>query len=224
MMRRFLVFAVVCVVVLATGAVQAAPIFWVSDEPADTTPSNVDRTGANAALPLSTGRLNIFANTDIRLSGVSLNLLSTGDGIRFTGAQLMNPSNRWAIPGSPTVSDSSVMSLSGGAIPNVVGGGIGPGAPGTDTGPGVLFATVDYATNALGTSNLQLQVGDLVIADWEGNNPMVAFGTGPANIPGGVPGGSGPVGVINVIIPEPATMSLVGLAMVGLLGLARRRK
>jgi hypothetical protein len=87
MMRRFLVFAVVGAVVLATVAVQAAPIFWVSDEPADTSPSNVDA----RVQPGATGKLNIFANTDVRLSGASLDLVETGGGIRFTGAQLMNP-------------------------------------------------------------------------------------------------------------------------------------
>jgi hypothetical protein len=221
MMRRFLIFAVVCAVVLATAAVQAAPIFWVSQDTAQTSPSNVSAT----VNPGATGKLNIFANTDVRLSGVSLDLVETGGGIRFTGAELLNPSNRWAIAGSPTVNASSVLSLSGGAIPNVVGGGIGPGSPGTDAQPGVLFATVDYAANQGGTSALQLKVGDLVIADWDGNNPMVGFGTGPANIPGGVPGGAGGVGSISVVIvPEPATLSLIGLAMVGLLGLVRRRK
>ena len=72
-------------------------------------------------------------------------------------------------------------------------------------------------------SNLQLRVGELVIADWEGNNPLVGFGAGPANIPGGVPGGAGPVGIIQGL-PEPATLSLIGLAIVGLLGFGRRRK
>jgi hypothetical protein len=221
MMRRILGFAVVCVVVLATAAVQAAPIFWVARDPASTSPANLD----SAVLPGSTGTLNIFANTDVRLSGVSLDLVETGGGIKFTGATLLNPSNRWAIPGTPTIQDSQVLSLSGGAIPGVVGGGIGPGAPGTDALPGVLFATVNYTANSQGTSNLSLRVGDLVIADWDAQNPNVGFGTGPPNIPGGVPGGMGPVGQIRVIaIPEPATLSLVGLAIVGVLGLARRRK
>jgi PEP-CTERM motif len=216
MMRRFLVCAVVCAVVLAAAAVQAAPIFWVSEDALATSPSNI----FTRIYPGATGKLNVFANTDVRLSGVSLDLVETGGFIRFTGAQLVNPNNRWPIPGLPTVSDSSVLSLSGGAIPNVVGGGIGPGSP--DPGPGILFATVDYAAELhSGVSHLQLRVGDLVIADWEGNNPMVAFGEGPANIPGGVPGGAGPVGII-LYIPEPATLSLIGLAIVGLLVLGRR--
>jgi hypothetical protein len=220
MMRRISAFAVVCVVVLATAAVQAAPIFWISQDSASTAPSNVDlQANAGAA-----GVLNIFASTDVRLSGVSLDVVERGGGIKFTGATLMNPSNRWAIAGTPTVTDAEVMSLSGGAIPNVVGGGIGPGAPGADGQNPVLFATVNYTANNQGTSNLFLQVGDLVIADWDGNNPNVAFGTGQPTTPGGTPGGEGPVGQIRVgVIPEPATMSLVGLAIVGLLGLARRR-
>ncbi|HEY3391533.1 MAG TPA: PEP-CTERM sorting domain-containing protein [Lacipirellulaceae bacterium] len=174
--------------ILLAGAVfkivplQAAPVFWV--------------TGLG---PDSAGTLDIWAQSDIRLSGVSLDLIEVGGTIKFTGATVHNPNNRWAFIATPTISDSVVARIDGGAIPNVVGGGIGPGSP--DPGPSVLFATVDYmATGRQGDDQfLFLRVGGNVIADWVGNSPPVAFGDGPANVPGGVPGGFGPVGTCNLV-------------------------
>jgi hypothetical protein len=145
------------------------------------------------------GQLYLWANTDVRLSGISLELTETGGGVKFTGAEWLNPNNRWVITETPAATNSLVTALGGGAIPGVAGGGIGPDSPGTDAGPNVLLGSVNYMALAGGTSQLALKVGGLTIADWAGNAPVVKFGVpGAPDVPGGVAGGSGAVGAIQV--------------------------
>jgi hypothetical protein len=315
MMRRISVFAVVLALSFAAATVQAAPMFWLSAEPTDTTVGNIGAT----VTPSTAGTINIFANSDVRLAGISLDLMATGTGIRFTGVTIPNPNQRWAFTSTPTVADSQILSIEGAAIPGLVGGGVGTGAP--DAGPGILFATVEYMSNASGRSDLQLGIGGNRIADWTGAFPMVALGEGPADIDGSnvdaaraagfISAGGGPEPLVaadaalgdtaaaiinhmftatggtapltwgnlqstgpgtpvvaatlsptgqfqwhtegsvrpamyswtatvtdsanpaltdtatltlNLIVPEPATMSLIGIAMVGLVGLFARRR
>jgi hypothetical protein len=143
--------------------------------------------------------LFLWCNTDVRLSGIDLELTETGGGIKFTGAEWLNPSSRWLLVGAPAVTDSAVTLLQGGAIPGVSGGGIGPGSPGTDAGPSVLLGSVNYMALAGGTSQLALKVGQQTIADWDGAAPNVRFGANAApDVPGGVPGGTDGVGSIQV--------------------------
>jgi hypothetical protein len=159
-------------------------------------------------LPNSTGTIHIWADSDVRLSGVSLDLIETGGGIKFTGAELSNPNTRWAITPATSVTNSLVKEISGGAIPNVTGNGIGTGSP---DGQSVLFASVNYMALGVGhTSNLALRVGDLIIADWDGNSPNVHFGTASSPpVPGGIPGGSGAVGTITVSGDPPPVPPVV---------------
>jgi hypothetical protein len=189
-----------------TAAAHAAPVFYLSTQNAGATPDILNLTGPNGVAPNSMGTLYLWINTDVRLSGIDLELTETGGGIKFTGAQWLNPSNRWALTGTPAVTNSAVTLLQGGAIPLVVGGGVGPGSPGTDAGPAVLLGSINYMANAGGTSQLALKVGSQTIADWGGNGPPTKFGLHSApDVAGAVPGGSGSVGSIgsNLIIERP---------------------
>jgi hypothetical protein len=151
------------------------------------------------------GTLYLWADSDVRLSGVSLELAETGGYIRFTGANWLNPTNRWVFTETPSVTNSLVTKLGGGAIPLVAGNGIGTGSP---EGTNVLLASINFMTLAdpVATSQLSLRVGDLTIADWDGNGPPIKLGPHSApDVDGGVPGGSGSVGSIgsNIIIERP---------------------
>jgi hypothetical protein len=149
----------------------------------------------------STGSLHVWADTDVRLSGVSLDLLETGGAIKFTSLDVPNPSNRWSFTDGPvTISDSQVTRVGGGAIPNLSGSGIGPAS---GIASPVLIGSIGYEAQANGTSQLFLRVGGNVISDWIGQSPDVHFGTAAAAaVPGGVPGGMGPVGSIIVELGE----------------------
>jgi len=205
MMRRITVFAIVCAVVAYATVAQAVPVFYLN------TSNSVAGTAGDVSLTSqaanTAGQLFLWCNTDVRLSGIDLELTETGGGIRFTGAEWLNPATRWLLVGAPVATNSLVTLLQGGAIPGVSGGGIGPGSPGTDAGPSVLLGSVNYTANASGTSALALKVGQQTIADWDGAAPNVRFGANAApDVPGGTPGGTDGVGSIAVaggVLPVP---------------------
>jgi hypothetical protein len=190
---------VVVTVVACAAVAQAAPVFYLSDQGSGApAPGILSLTGVALG---STGMLHVWADTDIRLSGVSLDLLKTGGAIKFTSLDVPNPSNRWAFKdGTVTISDSEVTRIGGGAIPNLAGSGIGPSS---GVSSPVLIGSVGYQAQANGTSQLFLRVGGNVISDWIGQAPDVHFGTpATAAVPGGAPGGIGPVGSIMVGVGE----------------------
>jgi hypothetical protein len=212
---RFVALSALCLVAVNAGA---APVFWVSDSAAAAAPGLLDLT----VEPNSVGQLHIWANSDVRLFNVSLNLLQTGDALHFTGATVHKPNARWAFVSTPTVTDSAVQPLEGACT----GGGlacnsIGPGSP---EPMNVLYATVDYVASGDGdSSSLALQVGANRIFDWQGNFVNVHFGSAasPA-IPSHPGGGIGVVGTVQ-LIPEPGTLMLAGLAISPLAASLRRR-
>jgi hypothetical protein len=203
-------------------AVQAAPIFYVSNQNAGATPGLLDLTVA----PNSTGTLHIWADSDVRLTGVSLDLIETGGAIKFTGLDVPNPDNRWwFLDGPQVITTSSVTSIGGATLPGIYGGGIGRGSL---QGDRVLLASVNYTAFAAGTSQLSLRVGKNGIAEWSELWPFATFrfGTEGAPLVYGNPihsRASGGVGFISIANPEPSTAMLLVSGLVGALGFARRR-
>jgi hypothetical protein len=65
---------------------QAVPVFYVSNQSAGAAPGLLDLSVA----PNSTGTLHIWTDTDVRLSGVSLDLVESGGAIKFTGLDVHN--------------------------------------------------------------------------------------------------------------------------------------
>jgi hypothetical protein len=185
-----------CAVAAFATVAQAVPLFYLSAADAGATPGTpFDLTSQ----PQNTnGSFHIWANSDVRLSGVSLDILNAGSSIKLTGVNVPNPNSRWlTLDGPQVVTDGSITSIGGVAIPGISGEGIGQGSP---QGANVLLATVNYMTlGTNGKSDLSLRVGTNVIGDWDGNAPMVKFGNASApDVPGGVPGGMGLVGSITV--------------------------
>ncbi len=171
----------------AASATQASPVFYLSTDPLGTAaPGILNMTNIPAA---STGTINIFATADVRLSGVSLDLMASGNGLTFTGASVENPNSRWTFAENPVVTPSLVTSIGGGAIPFVSGNGIGPDGEAANATSGYLLGSVNYTAGAAGSmADLFLRVGNNTIADWDGNNIPVVFGPGSATSDGGAPG------------------------------------
>jgi hypothetical protein len=176
--------AIACLVAAHIGiafatAVHAVPVFYLSNQTMNAVPGLLNQPTTAQGL---NGKLHIWVNSDVRLSGISLDLIETGGGIRFTGVEVPNPNQRWALFDSPRiVSDSAVTNIGGAAIPQVVGKGVGQGSP---EGANVLIASVDYfaAGFACCGSQLSLRVGSNGIADWDGNFPQLRFGSQTAPI------------------------------------------
>jgi hypothetical protein len=119
------------------------------------------------------GTLHLWANSDVRLSGVSFDLVEVGGAIKFTDLNVPNPAGpppRWLILDGPQeITNSAVNHIGGAAIPGLFGNGVGTGST---AGANVLIASVNYmVTNASGGSGLRLRVGGNGIADFNGNFP-----------------------------------------------------
>jgi hypothetical protein len=164
--------------VASTAAVSAAPLFYLSDLSLGTAQPGLF--SVNNLVSGTTGQLNIYAMTDIRLSGVSLDLVETGGGIEFTGLNVVDEDRWWILDGPQVIEHSRISSIGGGALPGLSGNGIGPGDfldANYHPSSGYLLATVDYRVVDAGrATNFELQVGQNAVADWDGNIPMVHFG------------------------------------------------
>jgi hypothetical protein len=206
------ILALFCAAISHELPVHAAPVFYLSTQTSGATPGLLDLTGPNAVAPNSTGTLNIWTTSDVRLAGVSLDLVETGGAIKFQGPiDVPNPAGpppRWAfLDGPQVIANSSVTSIGGAAIPGLSGDGIGAGST---AGANVLVASVPYTALANGTSQLQLRVGANGISDYNtGAFAQVRFGTDSAALVNGDAFGTGgAVGSISIDAP-PTTPPVV---------------
>jgi hypothetical protein len=189
-----------CAVVAFATVAQAVPVFHLeTSATGPQTPGLLALTGVTNG---SSGMLHIWTTSDVRLAGVSLNIVETGGAIKFMGPlDVPNPAGpppRWAfLDGPQVITNSSVMSIGGAAIPGLSGDGIGQGST---AGANVLVASIPYMAMANGTSNLQLQVGTNGISDYTtGGFSPVKFGeTTAADVAGDAFGMGGAVGSIQV--------------------------
>ena len=185
--------AALAAIAFATS-VHAVPIFYLSNETMNAVPGLLNQPTTAQGL---NGKLHIWVNSDVRLSGISLDLIKTGDGIRFTGVEVPNPNQRWLLFDGPRiVTDSAVTNIGGAAIRGISGNGVGEGSP---EGANVLIASVDYfaAGFACCSSQLSLRVGTNTIADWDGNPAQLRVGQPTAPIlRGDQIGASGHVGTL----------------------------
>ena len=153
----------------------------------------------------ATGNLYLYGDGDTQLSGLSLDLLSSGNAIKFTSATVNNPSGRWSFLDGPlVVGDLSVTNIGGAAIP--------PGAPGVGgpvadevPGAGYLLATIGYMAGNSGSTELSLRVGSNLIADYNGVGANVRLGGPNAPIVNGETlGAVGLAGVFGIISANTA--------------------
>jgi hypothetical protein len=167
------------VVLLGPAAgLYSAPLFYLSDQPLGVAqPGMFSFSNPGSG---TTGQLKIYAMSDVRLSGVSLDLVASGGGIRFSGLDVVNDGRWMLLDGPLVITDSKITSIGGGAIPGVQGTGIGPGDfvdANFHPTSGYLLATVDYEVlDGSVPSSFELKVGNNTIADWQGKSPMIHFG------------------------------------------------
>jgi hypothetical protein len=225
---RNLAFSVICVVLACTSAVQAAPIFYVStSNVASITPENAAISGT----PGSTGTLYLWGKStaaDNRIGAISFDLTSANGALTFntpiTYVDAVN--SMWnQIGGTPVISNGGLKVATYNA--GSTGAGAATGFGGNSGIADALLGSVGYTLGASGTANLNLAVGFAEIVDLNtGDYPAqgIRFGSASGATGTGAAGGVGVVGTASVTaIPEPATLSLVGLAAIGLLGIKRRR-
>jgi hypothetical protein len=134
-------------------------IVWLSDS---ATFGDLDIT--TAAQPGTTGSFDIWIKTEqiYRLTNASLDLMTVGDAIDLTGADIVIGLNRFGLQGKPVVEDngSTIRDIWGDVVIHF-GTGIGQGIPVDNEALGAYkFATIDYRVRGPGTSNLQLKVGE----------------------------------------------------------------
>jgi hypothetical protein len=144
---------------------------WLSD-----TATFTDLDITTTALPGTTGSFDIWIKTEqsFRINGVDLQLVTTGNAIAFTGADIVIGLNRFQVQRDPLVTqndslitDISVYSGIGGAD---IGTGIGPGVPvDNEALSAYRFATIYYRISGIGVSNVQLRLGSFLIGNLQPN-------------------------------------------------------
>jgi hypothetical protein len=191
----------------ATAALNAAPVFYLSTSDTAGAPAMLNLTGA----PGATGTLFLWGNSpDVRIGGISLDVISSGDAIKFN-APLTGPQAgaNWSFVNPPTLSPDgrSLTGFGAAAIPPAAGG-FGAGSP---AGPSLMLGSFGYTLGA-GTANLRMEIGDAEITDYDGGYPMVHFGTAasPARLGSAVGEGNDVGGLGGGVVPPVITDATIG--------------
>ncbi len=154
------------------------------------------------AVPGQTGVVNIVFDLDpqdsLQNGGVSLGVTASGAFIQITGAEVLNPGGRWTIASDATVGNNVQFNAS-----SILSPAFSPAGSQNQ-----IFATINYTVLGPGVTNLTFGVGPETLVDGRD------FGTDVTNnyafLPNFIDTNLG------VIIPEPATMAMAGMALIGL--------